>query len=337
VDFYFSFGIGCALGIAVVSMCQTVKSLRDSFAATRQRRAELFGGQADPWATPPGRGDWSLRLCFFGYVAAAAALVALTKALVPDFPLLFLVFFAFVFTPLLSYLNARLIAVNGQHVDIPFVKEGAILLSGSKGLAVWLALFPEENYGGMAANFRIKELTGCKFTSLLKVDLLQMPLTIVLGFVFWGFIWHATEIPSSTFPFTEVMWDLRVKNWLIMVSATTGDGLVETMFDKAFKPWLIGTGILVTTAMFAVLRSFGAPIMFVYGFVRGIGSSCHGFILEIVGALIAQYYLHRKYGRQRVLSVLPVVMAGYLVGEGLVGMACVAITLVSKAISGLPL
>jgi hypothetical protein len=30
-------------------------------------------------------------------------------------------------------------------------------------------------------------------------------------------------------------------------------------------------------------------------------------------------------------------MAGYLVGEGLVGMACVAVTLISKAISGLPL
>jgi len=77
--------------------------------------------------------------------------------------------------------------------------------------------------------------------------------------------------------------------------------------------------------------------MFVYGFVRGIGTSCHGFVLEIVGALIARFYLQRKYGREKVLRVLPVVMAGYLVGEGLVGMGCVAITLISKAISGLPL
>jgi hypothetical protein len=53
--------------------------------------------------------------------------------------------------------------------------------------------------------------------------------------------------------------------------------------------------------------------------------------------LIARYYLHKKFGRERVLKILPVVMAGYLVGEGLVGMACVAITLISKAISGLPL
>jgi len=337
IDFYWSFTIGCAMGIAIISMCQTVKAFRSSFAEAKQRRKDLLGDAEDPWAAPPGRGDWSLKLCFFGYFVAATGMIVLCKKLVPDFPITFLMFFAFVFTPLLSYLNARLIAVNGQHVDIPFIKEGAILLSGTKGLNVWLAPFPEENFGGMAASLRVKELTGCKFTSLIKVDLLRMPLTILLGFIFWGFIWHSTEIPSATFPWTEVMWDLRVKNWLIMVSATTGDGLVETMFDRAFKPPVIGVGIATTTVLFAMLSHIGAPIMFVYGFVRGIGASCHVFILEIVGALVARYYLHKKFGRKRVLQILPVLMAGYFVGEGLVGMACVAITLISKAISGLPL
>ena len=139
------------------------------------------------------------------------------------------------------------------------------------------------------------------------------------------------------FPWTEVMWDQQVKQSLIMWSATTGDGLVETMFDKAFKPGLIGVGTLVTVTLFTILRRFGAPIMFVYGFVRGIGNGCHVFILEIVGALTARFVLQKKFGRERMLRVLPVVMAGYLVGEGLVGMACVAVTLISKAISGLPI
>ncbi len=337
IDFYFSFGIGCAIGIAVVSIYQTIKALHQSHRESRRRRHEIIGDRGDPWAVPAGRGDWSLKLCFVGYFVSAAVLVALCKALVPDFPLVFLIFFAFVFTPVLSYINARLVAVNGQHVDIPFVKEGAILLSGTKGLNIWLAPFPEENYGSMAQYFRVKELTGTTFTSVIKADLFCWPLTILLGFMFWSFIWHSTEIPSSTFPYTQIMWDLQVKNWLIMVSATTGDGLVETMFDKAFKPELLGIGSMVTIVMFAILSRFGAPIMFVYGFVRGIGGTCHGFVLEIVGALIAQCYLHKKYGRERVLRVLPVVMAGYLVGEGLIGMACVAITLISKAISGLPL
>jgi hypothetical protein len=337
IDFYFSFGIGCAMGIAIISLTQTGMAMWRNVREQRKQRLELVGDSHDPWTVPVGRGDWSLKLCMIGYFIAGTGMCALCKWLVPDFPVMFLVFFAFIFTPVLSYLNARMIAVNGQHVDIPFIKEGAILLSGTKGLNVWLAPFPEENFGAQAASFRVKELTGTKFTSLVKLDLFRMPLTILLGFIFWSFIWHSSEIPSATFPFTEIMWDQRIKNSLIMWSATTGDGLVETMFDKAMKPWILGIGTFATCTMFVILRRFGAPIMFVYGFVRGVGRGCHVFVLEIVGALIARFYLHKKYGREEVLRVLPVVMAGYLVGEGLVGMACVAVTLISKAISGLPL
>lgn len=338
IDFYFSFGIGCAMGIAVISLCQTGKAMWGNLREQRRQRREMPEEErGDPWAVPPGRGDWSLKLCVVGYFLSAIVMCVLCKWLVPDFPVIFLVFFAFIFTPVLSYLNARMIAVNGQQVDIPFIKEGAILLSGTQGLNVWLAPFPEENYGDTAAGFRVNELTGTKFTSRVKLDLFRMPLTILLGFVFWSFIWYSSEIPSSTFPFTEIMWDQRVKSSLIMWSATTGDGLVETMFDKAFKPGLIGVGTFFTCTMFLLLQRFGAPIMFVYGFVRGIGHGCHVFILEIIGALIARFYLQKKYGRANLLRVLPVVMAGYLVGEGLVGMACVAVTLISKAISGLPL
>ncbi|MBT7304270.1 MAG: peptide transporter [Victivallales bacterium] len=337
IDFYFSFGIGCAMGIAIISLCQTGRAMYQNIREKRQARKDLVGDSHDPWTIPVGRGDWSLKLCAIGYFVAGTGMCVLCKYLVPDFPVKFLVFFAFIFTPVLSYLNARMIAVNGQHVDIPFIKEGAILLSGTKGLNVWLAPFPEENFGNQAASFRVKELTGTKFTSLVKLDLFRMPLTILLGFIFWSFIWHSNEIPSATFPWTEIMWDQRIKNSLIMWSATTGDGLVETMFDKAFKPWFLAIGTSATCIMFFVLRSFGAPIMFVYGFVRGIGRGCHVFVLEIIGALVARLYLNKKYGRERMLRVLPVIMAGYLVGEGLVGMACVAVTLISKAISGLPL
>lgn len=337
IDFYFSFGIGCAMGIAIISLYQTGRSLVRNLREQTKARKTLFEDRNDPWATPPGRGDWSLKLCVFGYFVAATAMCAMCKWLVPDFPVIFLVFFAFIFTPVLSYLNARMIAVNGQQVDIPFIKEGAILLSGTQGLNVWLAPFPEENFGRMASEFRVKELTGTTFTSYIKLDLVRMPLTILLGFIFWSFIWHSSEIPSAMFPWTEVMWDQQIKRQLILWSATTGDGLVETMFDKAFKPDVLGIGTVVTVGMYAVLRRFGAPIMFVYGFVRGIGHGCHLYVLEITGALVARFYLHKKYGRERVLKILPVLMAGYLVGEGLVGMACVAVTLISKAISGLPL
>ena len=85
VDFYFSFGIGCAFGIAIVSLAQTAKAMLDSLRAQRRSRKELFHDKHDPWRTPPGRGDWSLKLCLAGYFVAAVAMCVLCKALVPDF------------------------------------------------------------------------------------------------------------------------------------------------------------------------------------------------------------------------------------------------------------
>ncbi|MCX7935974.1 MAG: peptide transporter, partial [Planctomycetota bacterium] len=106
VDFYFSAGLGVAFGVAVVSIYQTVRQIRASLRDLAARR-EREGGAASLWTTPPGRGDWSLRLCLVGYVVAAAAVVSLSAYLVPafraPFTLIWLILFAFVYTPLTSY------------------------------------------------------------------------------------------------------------------------------------------------------------------------------------------------------------------------------------------
>ena len=48
----------------------------------------------------------------------------------------------------------------GQSVDIPYVRETSFLLSGARGVDIWLAPIPLENYGGMAQSFRVNELVG---------------------------------------------------------------------------------------------------------------------------------------------------------------------------------
>ena len=74
-------------------------------------------------------------------------------------------------------------------MDIPFVKESAFILSGVRGIDIWLAPIPIENYGAQAQSFRVNELTGVKFTSLIKADMVALPVLFVLSWVFWGFIW----------------------------------------------------------------------------------------------------------------------------------------------------
>ncbi|HPD14337.1 MAG TPA: peptide transporter [Planctomycetota bacterium] len=349
MDFYFSAGIGMALGVAAVSVFQTVRQLRASLREMRANRAAIGGGASlsrgsqrgdtsppSLWATPPGRGDWSLKLCAIGYAVSAAAVVAACKALVPGFPLFFLVLFAFAYTPLTSYLNARIAGIAGLHVDIPFVREAFILLSGARGVAPWIAPMPIENYGGMAQSLRTLELTGTRLTSQVKAWLLTTPLIFVLSLVFWSFLWADAPIPCDLYPYAQKMWDLTARNTMILWTATTGEPGTVTLFERSFHPEFLGAGFGFSVLLFAVLSAFGLPTMLVYGLARGLGAMPHGLLLELTGALLARYYLHRRFGRKPFLLAAPILLAGYLVGTGLIGMVGVAIRLITSAISMAP-
>ena len=336
VDFYFSAGIGIALGIAAVSIYQTVGQVIIKLREQSARKRDHVVGRS-AFTPPPGRGDWSMRLCFVGYFLAAGAMVAVCKVLVPSFSLFFLILLAFVYAPLNSYLNARIMGIAGSHVEIPFVRQAFILLSGAKGIAPWVAPIPIENYGAMAQHFRTFELTGIKFTSQIKAWLVTTPLIFILSFVFWSFLWQDSPIPSDMYPFAQKIWELRAKSDLIMWSATTGGEGTVTLFDQAFHPGFIGIGFVFATLMFTVLSWFGLPTMLVYGMARGLGEGLpHGLLIELLGALLARFYLQKRFGRKRFLRAAPIILAGYLVGTGLVGMAGVAIRLIVSAISQEP-
>jgi hypothetical protein len=339
IDFYFSVGIGIALGIAVCSIYQTIMQLRVSLKDMKKEREEAGndGREHSIWATPEGRGDWSLRLCFIGYTVAAGAMVIVCKMLVPGFPLFFLILFAFVYTPLTSYLNARINGIAGQHIEIPFVQQAFIILSGAKGVDPWIAPVPVENYGSMAQNFRTLELTGTSFRSKVKAWMLTTPLIFVLSFVFWSFLWKDAPIPSDLYPYAQKIWDLRAKEAMIMWSATSDQAGTVTLFERSFKPEYIGVGFAFSSIVFAALSWLGLPTMLVYGMARGLGEGLpHGLVLELVGALLARYYFHRKYGKKPFLKTAPILLAGYFVGVGLIGMGAVALRLVSSAVSPAP-
>jgi len=363
IDFYFSAGIGMAFGVAAVSVFQTIRQLQVSVRELRQRNAAILaasksqqdaggtctaailaaskgqqdaGGTESLWKTPPGRGDWSLELCLVGYVVAAGAVVAACKLLVPGFPLFFLVLFAFVYTPLTSYLNARISGIAGMHIDIPFIREAFILFSGARGVDPWVAPIPIENYGGMAQGLRTLELTGTRLTSQVKAWLLTTPLVFVLSFVFWSFLWGDSPIPSDLYPYAQKMWDLSAKQTMILWTATTGEPGTVTLFDRSFHPEFLGAGFAFSVLSFAVLSAFGLPTMLVYGLARGLGAIPHGLLLELTGALIARFYFQRRFGKKPFLKTAPILLAGYFVGTGLIGMAGVAIRLITSAISMAP-
>ncbi len=344
VDFYLSFNIGAGFGIAAVCVFSTVRDLRRKVLEDREKSREL---REDIWAPPrKGRGDYSLKIAIGIYCIAAAIMVAVGIILLP-FSIgiaFFLIFFAFVYSPFISYVNARLLGISGQNMDIPYIKETSFLLSGARGIEIWLAPVPIENFGHQAQSFRVTELTGVNFWSLIKTDLVAFPILFVLSLGFWAFIWSSDPVPGPMFPAAQVNWDLQAKNQALIMSSTfvvPGEDIEdrtfsETELGRALKPSVIAGGFLGIVGLYSTLMIFGLPVMLVYGLMRGLGQFPHMMVLEIIGAVLGRFYLRKKYGETNFLRIAPTLLAGYFTGVGLIAMATIAMRLIHSAVSGTP-
>jgi hypothetical protein len=342
VDFWLAFNVGAALGIALVSLFSVGRAF---YRAARTRRTNRAAAPRDIWATPAGRGDYALWIAAVAYVVAALALISVIRLLIPQFPLIFLLLFSFVYIPLMSYVNARLLGIAGQEVEIPMVREGAFILSGARGIDIWLAPVPTENYGQIAQALRVNELTGVSMRSLIKAELVAIPVLFACSIFFWAFIWKTNEVPSSFFPTAEVRWELISKQHTLLYSSTfvpegqdpdTVDIRDSDFYRALWQPRILFGSMAGTVVLFTLLSLFGLPVMLIYGFVRGIGDLPHYLVLELVGAMIGRYYFQRKFGATNFLRMAPTVLAGYFTGVGLVGMATIAMNLIKQAVTGAP-
>lgn len=343
VDFWLSFGIGASVGIAIVSVVATVRDVRRKF----REHAKTHGGRGGTWDYPrPGRGDYPLWIALCLYLMAATGMVSLGIYLLPKSwnITFFLFFFAYIYVPFISYINARLLGMAGQTVEIPYIKEASFILANAKGVEIWLAPMPLDNFGYQAQAFRVNELTGVSFWSLVKTELVAVPILFILSIVFWGFIWKSSAIPSEFFPAAQINWELQSKNQVLLYSSTfvppgedpANVSITNSSFWRAIKPPIIASSAVGVIVLNVILTFVGAPSLIIYGLVRGFGGFPHQFILEFIGALIGRFYLQKKYGTMNFLKTAPALMAGYFTGVGLIAMATIALKLIKAAVSAAP-
>jgi len=332
VDFYFSFHIGIAIAIAVGGIYQVIKSVRNARQA-RQESASL--PKSSVHAVPEGRGDiktWLILTVYFfvtmTYILVSGWLIDWHRGV-----MVALLFLGFVYTPLISYVTARLEGMVGQVVEVPFIREAALILSGFQGVTVWFLPIPMANYGGMTVFYKQCELTGTKFTSIWKTQVILLPIILVSSIFFMNFIWSLNEVPSAVYPFADMMWKLHAQNACIMFSATLGE---YSIFEDAFRFVYILSGTMFGGLLFGVMSLLGAPILLTFGVVRGLGQTTpHSVIPQFLGALLGRYYFKRKLGL-RWRQYIPVVSAGFACGMGLITTVGVGVTFLSKAAIPLP-
>jgi hypothetical protein len=329
-DFYLSFGIGLGLAIGLIGVWHVIRSFS-------RRQSGARGSLRDLFRPPPGRGDINFWLSIGIYVFSTSSYVLLCVWLVPNFPMVFFIVYGFLYTPIISYITARMEGIAGQFVSLPLVREASFIAGakyfGYQGIEIWYAPIPIHNYGNATVSFREIELTGTSIRGIIKSEIVVFPVVMIASLLFSQFIWRLAPIPSNAYPFAQELWHLQALNTLLMQTSTL-EG--NSLFFQALNWVYVGCGTVLGVVLYLILTLFGLPVMLVYGLVRGLGHSIpHGLILEVIGALLGRFFFLRRYGAMW-RQYAPVLLAGFSCGMGLMGMFAMGLTLIMKSLTRLP-
>ena len=108
----------------------------------------------------------------------------------------------------------------GKEISIPYIDEAIRFMTGFRGVEIWFVPFPARNFGGHAEGFRVVELTGMRFTSLLKAELFMLPIVFGVSLMYWTFLWRLAPIPSESYPYAQLMWPLKAFDQALYLSST---------------------------------------------------------------------------------------------------------------------
>ena len=260
MDVYMSVGLGLSIAIALIGFFQVFRSLRRRNQVTPKSssvspQSSFFHRLLHP---PASRGSISRSGSGIAiYLFSTTAYIAATHWLVPAFPLWILLAYGFVYTPIVSYVAARMEGVVGQWVDIPMVREAGFILSqrwGYSGVGIWFAPLPLNNYAGSTLGFRTMELTGTSFRSIIKAELIIFPVIMLSSILFSQYLWSIAPIPSAVYPYANQFWELNARQQALTMSSTLGG---QSPFYQAIKaPYIFGAagaGI----AIFSLLSAAG--------------------------------------------------------------------------------
>jgi len=328
-DFYMSFGIGLGLAIAVVGIWYVVRSFGKSGATGKGSLGDLFH-------PPPGRGDFNIWISIGIYVFSTITYVLLCVWLVPHFPWVFFLAYGFIYTPVVSYISARMEGIAGQFVSLPLIREASFIAGarffGYQGIEIWYAPIPIHNYGKATVDFREIELTGTSIRGIIKAEIVVFPVVMVASLLFSQFIWRLAPIPSSNYPYAQELWHLQALNSLLMQTSTL-EG--NSLFFQALRGSYVFAGLGFGVVTYMLLSLLGLPVLLIYGVVRGLGQSTpHGMLLEVIGAFLGRFFFFKRYGAMW-RQYAPVLLAGFSCGMGLTGMFAMGFALILKSLGRL--
>ena len=109
----------------------------------------------------------------------------------------------------------------------------------------------------------------------------------------------------------------------------------NALFYQALNGHYVTAGMGLGLLAYGLLSTLGLPVLLIYGVVRGLGQSTpHGFILEVIGAMLGRWFFLKRYGTMW-RQYAPVLLAGFSCGMGLTGMFSMGFALILKSLGRL--
>lgn len=328
MDFWLSVGIGVNIAIAIIGFSLVFKAISEAKRFQRERKISL--------SPPPGRGDIPIKFALLAWALSVTVMIMLCHHFVPKFPVWVLLFFGFFWSPLNSYISARMIGLTGKGVGFPYIKEASVVTAGYRQVDIWYAPIPLADHGWAAQRFREVELTGTKFTSLLKAELFMLPIILICSFFFWAFFWNANPLPSGQFPYIQRFWPPQATMQAVIMRINDPGAGGENWFAQAIKPLYIGLGTLGGLGTYGLFGFLKLPLLSFYGFAGGLGLLPANTVPQFLGAIMGRRYFAKRYGQDNWARYAPVLFAGFACGTGLISMVCIAVALIAKAVAKLP-
>lgn len=332
LDLYLSVGIGTSFAIFAVGVWGMVKAIRGYSRKKKQSAAgeEIEGPDLSKfWERNKGRGDPATGLMLGIWFSSATGFVILSNYLINHglpaaerFSIFWLMGFAYFWTPINTYINARMSGIAGQSAGVPFVFESAIFASGYRKVNIWFAPLPLNNYGNTADMFRVCELTRTRLTSIFKAELLIFPLMLLASYIFWSYITGLGPIPSDQYSYVQKFWPMHAQMKALWASAMQ-EG--QSLLLEALKPGVILAAFGVAVSAFASFSWLGISAQYLYGGIAAVNSYPHTATMVFIGACLGRFVLSKKFGKERWQNFAPILAVGFGAGLGLVAMLSIAI------------
>ena len=296
--------IGFGMAIGIIPLFLNLRIIRTAFSGLERRETRTL-----MWAIIP-------------FIAATVGLSVFDYWLAPDAPI-----FAFLFINTIWLFISLLIRTRGMGLGvsfgIPYMREVALKTSGYTGINGW---FVPTLFGGTgwAQDFKICDMTNTRKLDLILGIYVAMPVGLLVAFYYMQSFWSLAPIPSNVYPGALYNWPVLSTFQALFISPEA---------SKYFLVERILYSFAIGSVLYLIAHKLGSAAI-VVGMVAGIASPFPTSLTTFMGALagLVLTKVLKEWWRKNV----GLVIAGLVLGEGLITALGTSVIIIAKNIWALP-